>query len=37
MSLNPIPVLGESRSSYVQLAEAKPGDYDVVGRGRTWS
>lgn len=30
MSLNPIPVLGESRSSYVELAEAKPGDYDVV-------
>ncbi len=30
MSLNPIPVLGDSRSSYVELAEAKPGDYDVV-------
>ncbi len=30
MSLNPIPVLGESRSSYVRVEDAQAGDYDVV-------
>jgi len=30
MSLNPIPVLGDTRSSYVTIGEAQPGSYDAV-------
>ncbi len=30
MSLTPVPVLGESRCTYVKLDEAKPADYDAI-------
>lgn len=30
ISVNPIPVLGESRCTYVELADARPSDYDLI-------